>query len=57
MGKSRVSVKNKIYNLGLSLKDNPQPQISFTVASLSSLSSKALTADLSPALDAANVKL
>jgi hypothetical protein len=55
MGKSRVSVKNKVYNLGLSLKDNPQLPISFTVASLSSLSSKAPTADLSPAVESAGV--
>ena len=40
MGKSRVSVKNKLYNLGLSLKDNPQLQIPITVSSPSSLSSK-----------------
>ena len=46
MGKSRVSVKNKIYNLGLSLKDNPQPPISYAVASLSLLSSKAPATDL-----------
>ena len=55
MGKSRVSVKNKIYNLGLSLKDNAQPPISYAVASLSSLSSKAPAADLSPAAGSAGV--
>jgi DNA-binding CsgD family transcriptional regulator len=40
MGKSRTSVKNKLYNLGLSLKDNTQPQFPVAVSSLSS-SSKA----------------
>jgi hypothetical protein len=55
MGKSRVLVKNKVYNLGLSLKDNPQLPISYAVASLSSLSSKAPTADLSPVAGSAGV--
>ena len=55
MGKSRVSVKNKVYNLGLSLKDNAQPSISYAVASLSSLSSKVPTADLSHAIESAGV--
>jgi hypothetical protein len=41
MGKSRVSVKNKLYNLGLSLKDNTQPQIPIAVSSSPSLSTKA----------------
>ena len=41
MGKSRSSVKNKLYNLGLSLKDNTQPQISEVLSSSPSLSSKA----------------
>jgi len=41
MGKSRVSVKNKLYNLGLSLKDNTQSQIPVAVSSSPSLSSKA----------------
>lgn len=40
MGKSRVSVKNKTYNLGLSLKDNTQPQIAVAVSSSPSSSSK-----------------
>jgi hypothetical protein len=40
MGKSRVSVKNKLYNLGLALKDNTHVQPSVTVSSPSSLSSK-----------------
>jgi hypothetical protein len=53
MRKSRVSVKNKIYNLGLSLKDNPQPQIPMVASSLSSLSSKAPIANSSPAVDSA----
>jgi hypothetical protein len=45
MGKSRVSVKNKLYNLGLSLIDNTQPQFPVAVSSPSSLSSKAPIAD------------
>jgi len=40
MGKSRVSVKNKLYNLGLSLKDNTQSQIPVAVSSSPSSSSK-----------------
>ena len=52
MGKSRVSVKNKLYNLGLSLKDNTQPQIPIAVSSLSSLSSKAPIINPAPATDA-----
>ena len=48
MGKSRVSVKNKLYNLGLSLKDNTQSQIQVTVSSPSSLSSKTPSADPVP---------
>jgi len=55
MGKSRVSVKNKVYNLGLSLKDNAQLQIPFAVSSLSSLSSKAPIADSSSAVESAGV--
>jgi hypothetical protein len=55
MGKSRVSVKNKLYNLGLSLKDNPQLQIPITVSSPSSLSSKAPIAN--PVPDAAPVSV
>jgi hypothetical protein len=41
MGKSRVSIKNKLYNLGLSLIDNTQSQFPLAVSSPSSLSSKA----------------
>jgi hypothetical protein len=41
IGKSRISVKNKLYNLGLSLKDNTQSQIPIAVSSSPSLSSKA----------------
>jgi hypothetical protein len=41
MGKSRASVKNKLYNLGLSLKDNTQLQIPLAVSSSPSSSSKA----------------
>ena len=40
LGKSRASVKNKLYNLGLSLKDNTQPQIPLAVSSSPSSSSK-----------------
>ena len=40
MGKSRASIKNKFYNLGLVLKDNTQPKFPIAVSSLSSLSSK-----------------
>ena len=55
MRKSCVSVKNKIYNLGLSLKDNAQSQIPFAASSLSSLSSKAPNTNSSPAIDPAGV--
>ena len=37
------------------MKDNPQPPISYAVASLSLLSSKAPATDLSPAVDVAGV--
>jgi hypothetical protein len=50
MSKSRVSAKNKLYNLGLSLKDNTHSQFPVAVSSLSSLSSKApITNPTSPA--------
>jgi len=48
IGKSRVSIKNKLYNMDLSLKDNTQSQIPVTVSSPSSLSSKAPSADPVP---------
>ena len=51
MGKSRSSVKNKLYNLGLSLKDNTQPQISEVSSSLSSSSSKTVISNPAPAVD------
>jgi hypothetical protein len=40
MGKSRVSIKNKLYNLGLTLKDNTQPQMALVVSSSPSPSTK-----------------
>ena len=52
LGKSRSSVKNKIYNLGLSLIDNTQSEFPVAVSSLSSLSSKAQTANSPPSADA-----
>lgn len=55
MRKSRVSIKNKIYNLGLSLKDNAQLQIPLVASSLSSLSSNAPVTNLSPAVADAGV--
>jgi hypothetical protein len=55
MGKSRVSVKNKLYNLGLSLKDNAHSQFPAAVSSVSSLSSKAPIINPAPAVDAVSV--
>ena len=55
MGKSRVSIKNKLYNLGLSLKDNTQPQIPIVVSSPSPLSSKATIANPTPAVMPLNI--
>ena len=52
MGKSRVSVKNKLYNLGLFLKDNTQPQIPVAVSSSPSLSSKTPIANPTSPADA-----
>jgi hypothetical protein len=46
MGKSRVSIKNKLYNLGLSLIDNTHSQFPVAVSSPSSLSSKAPIANI-----------
>ena len=54
MGKSRVSVKCKLYNLGLSLKDNAHLQ-NQVASSLSSSSSKAPTVDSAPIIDPARV--
>jgi hypothetical protein len=54
MGKSRVAVKNKLYNLGLSLKDDTQSQILIGVSSPSS-SSKAPTIIAGPAVDPVSV--
>lgn len=54
MGKSRVSVKNKLYNLGLSLKDNAHLQIPEAVSSPSSLSSKPLIIHEATAVDPVN---
>jgi hypothetical protein len=51
MSKSRVSAKNKLYNLGLSLKDNTQSQIPVAVSSSPSLSSKAPIANLASSAD------
>jgi hypothetical protein len=48
MGKSRVSVKDKLYNLGLSLKDNAHSRL--TIAA-SSLPYKAPITNPAPALD------
>jgi hypothetical protein len=56
MGKSRVSVKNKLYNLGLSLKDNTQSQFPAVVSSLSSLSSKASITNPTAAVDTVSVE-
>ena len=53
IGKSRISVKNKLYNLGLSLKDNTQSQIPIVVSS-SLLSSKTPTNNVAPAVDPVN---
>lgn len=53
MGKSRVSVKNKLYNLELSLKDNTHQQ-NGAVSSLSSLSSKAAIINVAPTVDPVN---
>ena len=55
MSKSRVSVKNKLYNLGLSLKDNARSQLPFAVSSLSSLSSDAPIINPAPAIDPVTV--
>jgi hypothetical protein len=51
MSKSRVSVKNKLYNLGLSLKDNAPSQLPITVSSLSSLSTNAPISNQALAVD------
>ena len=55
MSKSRVSAKNKLYNLGLSLKDNAHSQFPAAVSSVSSLSSKAPIINPAPAVDAVSV--
>jgi hypothetical protein len=55
MGKSRVSVKDKIYNLGLSLKDNTHSQFPVAVSSLSSSSSMAPIVNPVPAVDLVSV--
>jgi hypothetical protein len=54
MSKSRVSVKNKLYNLGLSLKDNTQSQFPAVVSS--SLSSKASITNPTAAVDTVSVE-
>ena len=54
MGKSRVSVKNKLYNLGLSLKDNTHSQFPVAVSSVSS-SSMAPIVNPAPAIDLVSV--
>ena len=51
LGKSRVSVKCKLYNLGLSLKDTAQAEIPVIVSSVSSVSSKAPIINSAPAVD------
>jgi hypothetical protein len=51
MDKSRVSIKNKLYNLGLTLKDNTHLQRSVVSSSLSS-SSKVPIINPAPAEDA-----
>jgi hypothetical protein len=59
MSKSRVSVKNKLYNLGLSLKDNTQsqfPAVVSSLSSLSSLSSKASITNPTAAVDTVSVE-
>jgi hypothetical protein len=55
MGKSRVSIKNKLYNLGLTLKDNTQPEIPVVVSSLSSSSSKTAISNPAPTVGAVYV--
>jgi hypothetical protein len=52
MVKSRVSVKNKLYNLGLFLKDNTQSQIPVVASSSPSLSSRPPIANPTPPADA-----
>src|ERR1035441_9211776 len=54
IGKSRVSVKNKLYNLDLSLKDNTHPQFPVAVSSLPS-SSMAPIVNPAPAIDLASI--
>jgi hypothetical protein len=55
MGRSRVAVKNKLYNLGLSLINNTQSQIPIAVSSSPSSSSTTPTNNAAPAVDSVGI--
>lgn len=55
LGKSRVSVKNKLYNLGLSLKHNTQSQFPVAASSPPSLSSRVPIVNSAPVADPVTV--